>query len=115
METLPLLDRAGRGLAEEAGEKLIKRSILAKHKRLAEEAGEKLIKRSILAKHKTEKARRTGVQRAKFPTGRQDQPAWPGALTTYQPAWPARAASSSKATMLVILIIGLTAGPAVSL
>src|SRR5204862_548544 len=32
-----------------------------------------------------------------------------------QPAWPARAASRSKATMLVILIIGFTAGPAVSL
>ena len=38
------------------------------------------------------------------------------------PAWrdpdregPARAASSSSATMLVILIIGFTAGPAVSL
>jgi hypothetical protein len=30
-------------------------------------------------------------------------------------AWPASAASSSSATMLVILIIGFTAGPAVSL
>ncbi len=39
----------------------------------------------------------------------------PVSLEDQTPACAASAASSSKATMLVILIIGLTAGPAVSL
>ena len=34
---------------------------------------------------------------------------------SFDPHWCARTASSSSATILVILIIGLTAGPAVSL
>src|SRR5688500_1896861 len=48
----------------------------------------------------------------KSPAGRE-----PGGASdlAWDQAPPASAASSSRATMLVILIIGLTAGPAVSL
>jgi len=51
----------------------------------------------------------------KSPVRRQPDGASEVSRNRQTPAWAASAASSSSATMLVILIIGFTAGPAVSL